>query len=484
MIGGLAVMAIDPLFGGDELGLRDSVLARRAANSDPFAASAGGAAFQQRSQDRNDGAGVISESDRDREFYLSLGRAPVTPFTNVAPRALRNGSDLWADQVWNLRPGVVVFDYDRDGDFDFYITAGEGHPNFLYRNRGDATFVNVAEAAGVAAVESHSSGAVACDLDNDGYQDLYVGARGVEGRRLDYRSALGDDDIARQLREVITDRMFVNNRDGTFTEITDSAFGDDVNLRSAASIACADVDGDGWLDIYVGNLIAEDYFAYAQTSHPGHYNVLYRNNGDLTFREVTESAGVRGPEIFMRDSLGRALLFEDPETGRQYQGYDPKGIDTRGNRFGDPTGQTHAVLFFDYDDDGDPDLWVADDGDRFHVYRNDSSPGNVSFVPVAGPMGIDIVGAWMGFAVGDYDGDSDLDVFVTNVGFHSMPLGPREDESSICSYSMRFERGTCAHFLLRNDGPLDMPGVGTVGDFNDVAPSTEVVLSPLMQPSH
>ena len=406
----------------------------------------------------------------------------VTPFTNVAPRALRNGSDLWADQVWNFRPGVVVFDYDRDGDLDFYITAGEGHPNFLYRNEGDATFVNVAEAAGVAAVESHNSGAVACDLNNDGYQDLYVGARGVAGSRVDYRSAQGDDDLARQFRAAIKDRLFVNNRDGTFAEITDSAFGDDINLRSAASIACADVDGDGWLDIFVGNLVSEEFRDFSSPNHPGHYNVLYRSNGDLTFTDISEQAGVKGPPIVLRDPNGRPVLFEDPETGERYEGYDPTLTDKLGNRVGEPTGQTHAVLFFDYDDDGDPDLWVANDGDRFHVFRNDSSPGNVRFVPVASAMGIDTVGAWMGFAVGDYDGDSDLDVFVTNIGFHPLFLEPREEPSGICSYSMLFEWGTCAHFLLRNDGTHEIAGIGTVGDFNDVAPSTRVAPSPLMPP--
>ena len=484
LIGGLAVMAIDSLFEGDELGLRDSVLAARAANSDPFAPSTGGVTveLQQGLQDLNEGAAVISESDRDREFYLGLGRAPVTSFTNVAPRALKNGSDLWADQVWNVRPGVVAFDYDRDGDLDFHITVGEGHPNFLYRNEGDATFVNVAEAAGVAAVDSHGSGAVACDLDNDGYQDLYVGARGVTGRRVDYRSALGDDDVARQVREAIKDRLFVNDRDGTFTDITDSAFGDDVNLRSASSIACADVDGDGWLDIYVGNLITEDFFSFDQASHPGHYNVLYLNNGDLTFRETAESAGVRGPEVTMRDPLGRTLLFEDPETGETYEGYDPTARDASGNRIGDPTGRTHAVLFLDYDDDGDPDLWVANDGDRLHVFRNESSPGEVRFTPVARAMEIDKVGNWMGFAVGDYDGDADLDLFVTNLGYHPFTRPIWEEPGGDCAYHGRFAWGQCANSLLRNDGTRGSPALDLLNLFEDVAQSTVVVPSVLMPP--
>ena len=424
----------------------------------------------------------LGDTDSSTPGIPAFESADVTPFTNVAPSALENGSDLWADQVWNYRPGVVVFDFDRDGDLDFYVTAGQGHPNFLYRNDGNASFVNVAELAGVASPESHSSGAVACDIDNDGFQDLYVGARGPGGSRLDYRSALGEDVAAKELREATKDRLFRNRGDGTFTEITDPAFGDGFNVRSAASAACADVDGDGWLDIFVGNLVSEDFRDFSGPNHPGHYNVLYRNNGDLTFTDISEEAGVKGPPIVLRHPDGSPVLFDDPQTGKTYEGYDPSVTDKLGNRVGDPTGQTHAVLFFDYDDDGDPDLWVANDGDRLHLFRNDSAPGQIKFVPVADAMGIDKVGAWMGFAVGDYDGDSDLDVFVTNMGFHPLLMEPREQASGICSYSMRFEWGTCAHFLLRNDGASATSDTGMLRRFADVAPSTDVVPSPLMPP--
>ena len=394
----------------------------------------------------------------------------VTPFTNNARQALKDGF-----QVWNDRPGVVIFDYDRDGDLDFYLTAEGGYPNWLYRNEGDGTFTDVAQQAGVTATESHSTGAVACDIDNDGYQDLYVGAWGDPTDRLGFRS-LSEGQGNR-------DSLFLNKGDGTFQDITDSAFGEAVNLRSATSIACADVDADGWVDIYVGNLAADDFRRFTGPNHPGHYNVLYLNNGDRTFTEVAEQAGVRGPQILMRDPTGQPILFEDPETGERYEGYDPTITDRLGNRVGEPTGQTHAVLFFDYDDDGDPDLWVGNDGDRLHVFRNDSSPGNVRFTPVARAMGIDKVGAWMGLAVGDYDGDADLDVFVTNIGYHLRLQPPQEMPGGNCGYHERFAWGTCLHFLLRNDGIRDIPGIGSVGLFKDVAPTTAVRPSPLMPPT-
>lgn len=396
----------------------------------------------------------------------------VTPFTNVAPDVLQDGH-----QVWNDRPGVVIFDYNRDGRLDFYITSAEGHANYLWRNNGDGSFTNVAEEARVAATGSNSSGAVACDIDNDGYQDLYVGAWGRHGDGLDFRSALGQDESARQLREAVKDRLFLNNGDGTFTDITDSAFGDAANIRSAMSIACADVDRDGWLDIYVGNAGDPDFMMFDSPNHPGNYNALYRNNGDRTFTELAEQAGVRGPQITLRDPSGQPILFQDPQTGETYEGYDPTFKDALGNRVGDPTGQTHAVLFFDHDDDGDHDLWAASDGDRLRVFRNDSVPGNISFTSVEQEMGIAQVGAWMGFAVGDYDSDSRLDLFVANVGFHPRLVPPKDRPSGSCEYNDQFDWGTCLHYLLRNEGP------GSPQMFRDVASSTTVKPSALMPPA-
>ena len=394
---------------------------------------------------------------------------PVTPFSNVASDALKQGFE-----VWNDRPGVAVFDYDRDGDLDFYVTAEAGHSNWLYRNEGDGTFNDVALEAGVTAVDSHSTGAVACDINNDGYQDLYVGAWGDPKDQLDFRSP--SDGQGNK------DSLFLNNGDGTFTDITGAAFGDAVNVRSATSVACADVNRDGWLDFYVGNLAAHDFRTLASSNHPGHYNLLYLNNGDLTFSELAEIAGVRGPQIVMRNPDGQPILFDDPATGEVYEGYDPTDKDKLGNLVGEPTGQTHAVLFFDYDDDRDVDLWVANDGDRLILFRNDSTLDDIRFTRVEQAMGIDTVGSWMGFAVGDYDGDADLDVFVTNVGPYPLRYPRKEMPAPVCEYHSYFGWGTCFHFLLRNDGTRDEYGNGTSVGFVDVAPSTAVMASPWMPP--
>ena len=398
-----------------------------------------------------------------------FGREPVTPFVEVAAEVLGDGSLLWGD-----RSGVAIFDFDRDGDLDLYLANEGGYPNYLYRNDGNLEFSDVAEEAGVVAFESFSTGVIACDIDNDGFQDLYVGAWGDPTDDLDYRSP---SDIQGN-----ADSLFLNNGDGTFRDITETAFGDAVNIRSAASIACADVDGDGWLDIYVGNLQASEFRTFASPSHPGHYNVLYMNNGDLTFTEVAEEAGVRGNQIAMRDAGGEPVLFSDPSTGDVYQGWDPRIRDRLGNVVGDPTSQTHAVLFFDHDDDGDPDLWLANDGDILNVFRNDTDTNGVRFTDITHEMGLDIVGAWMGFAVGDYDGDTDLDVFITNIGYHPLLRRAQEGPNGSCEYHHRFAWGTCLNYLVRNDGTREVAGLGTVGLFPDVAAATSVLASPILPP--
>ena len=164
------------------------------------------------------------------------------------------------------------------------------------------------------------------------------------------------------------------------------------------------------------------------------------------------------------------------------RGWDPNLEDRLGNKVGDPTSQTHAVLFFDYDDDGDPDLWLANDGDTLNVFRNDTSAGAVRFTEVTEELALDVVGAWMGFAIGDYDGDADLDVFITNIGYHALLRRPREQPSGSCEYHHRFAWGTCLNYLLRNDGTRGAPDVGTVGAFTEVAGSTEVIPSPILPP--
>ena len=410
------------------------------------------------------------------------GMDPVMPFTNIARDAL--GKNAFVN---NWHPGSAFFDFDRDGDMDFYVTQANadselpeapGGPNLLFRNDGNNAFTEVGEELGADLALSNSTAVAACDFDNDGYQDLYVAGYGLIGDELDYRSAVDNE----ALTNAIKDRLLRNVDGDRFEEITDSAFGDDVNVQSAITIACGDVDNDGWTDVFVGNRLDQDFIRFDDPRHHGHYNRLYINNGDLTFSDVTESAGLISPPIKMLSPDGDPMLWEDPDTGEMTMGYDASLRDANGNRIGDPTGQTLASLFFDHDSDGDLDLWLADDGDVLKVYRNDSDGDVISFTSIGSEMGVDSVGAWMGFAIGDFDSDEDLDIFVTNIGYHFLLYDAPPVPSGDCAYSHAQGWGTCYHFLLRNDGVMEDDEMGMLGDFKNVAPQTIVATSQAFPP--
>ena len=410
------------------------------------------------------------------------GMDPVMPFTNIARDAL--GKNAFVN---NWHPGSAFFDFDRDGDMDFYVTQANadselpeapGGPNLLFRNDGNNAFTELGEELGADLALSNSTAVAACDFDNDGYQDLYVAGYGLIGDELDYRSAVDNE----ALTNAIKDRLLRNVDGDRFEEITDSAFGEDVNVQSAITIACGDVNNDGWTDVFVGNRLDQDFIRFDDPRHHGHYNRLYINNGDLTFSDVTESAGLISPPIKMLSPDGDPMLWEDPDTGEMTMGYDASLRDANGNRIGDPTGQTLASLFFDHDSDGDLDLWLADDGDVLKVYRNDSDGDVISFTSIGSEMGVDSVGAWMGFAIGDFDSDEDLDIFVTNIGYHFLLYDAPPVPSGDCAYSHAQGWGTCYHFLLRNDGVMEDDEMGMLGDFKNVAPQTNVATSQAFPP--
>ena len=273
-------------------------------------------------------------------------------------------------------PGVAFFDYDNDGDLDAYLVNGADLPgvtperpptNVLYRNNGDGTFTDVTESAGVGDT-GYGMGCAVADYDNDGDRDLYVTNFGPN---VFYR----------------------NNGDGTFTDVTESAgVGDSL---WGASCAFADYDDDGYVDLYVANYVAFSldqnevctYGGIRSYCHPGTYpgvsDVLYHNDGDGTFTDVTEEAGV----------------------------YDPGG-------------KGLGVVFGDYDDDGDVDLYVANDETPNFLYCNN---GDGVFTEVGFLAGVACsengeMESGMGTDFGDYDNDGDLDLFVNNYSFETSTL--------------------------------------------------------------
>jgi hypothetical protein len=263
--------------------------------------------------------------------------------------------------------GVAWGDYNGDGLLDLYVTDHRG-ASHLYRNNGDGTFTDVAEEAGVANPLSHATSAAFVDYDNDGWPDLYVG--------VSYGPNV----------------LYCNNRDGTFRDVTArSGLGD---IGHTLSTAWADYDGDGYLDVFVVNYpdsaisfdgntsINESVKTVKRIYRP--YNRLYHNNGDGTFADVTHLLG------------------------------DIAGPATRGFGF--------SAVWFDYNRDGRPDLYVAYDfGDAVQpntMWRNDGpgGPHGWRFTQVQEELRVAAAFNTMGVVSGDYNNDGWLDLAVTNIG--------------------------------------------------------------------
>ncbi|MDE2999001.1 MAG: FG-GAP-like repeat-containing protein [Gemmatimonadota bacterium] len=250
------------------------------------------------------------------------------------------------DEMGGL-PGAAMFDYDNDGDLDVYVANGHGFRNYLLENDGSGKFTDVSRRAGVN-VETETHGVASADIDNDGDADLFAA---TDGRNY----------------------LFLNNGDGTFSDITESA--GIVSRYFSSTVAFADVDNDGYVDIYIGGAGGEDGVEMNRIVGTGE---MYVNNGDLTFRDVTDETGTEAT-------------------------------------------YTWSARFCDYDDDGDPDLFTANDQgialagewSPIRLHRND---GNLRFTDVTREAGLGITGSWMGLAFGDYDLDGDFDLFATNVG--------------------------------------------------------------------
>ena len=316
-------------------------------------------------------------------YVMGYGRAILYrnngdgSFPDVTAKAGVGDEGQWSSSA-------AFIDYDRDGHLDLVVCnyiqwtaqtnlwCGEKrsgyraycHPDnyrgqklALFHNNGDGTFADVSEKSGIAAPEAKGLGIVTVDLTNDGWPDIFVA------------------------NDTWPNFLFINNRDGTITDLSFSsgvAASEDGKYEAGMGTDSADVDGDGWFDLYVTHLDFE-------------LNRLYRNNHDETFDDVTYSSGMGNKATFL------------------------SGV---------------SMKFFDYDNDGWVDIMQTNGAmlDNIHMYHSEVSYpepklmfrnlGKGKFEKVSELLGPDFMRSTVGrgTAVGDYDNDGDLDIAVVNRG--------------------------------------------------------------------
>lgn len=320
--------------------------------------------------------------------------------------------------------GAAFIDYDQDGFLDLYISNGnfvenlsmnenekpdKTSENKLFRNLGNGTFEDVTSKAKVGD-RGYGMGVTVGDFNNDGYPDIYVSNYGPNV-------------------------LYKNNGDGTFADVTpDAGIGGD---ECSVGATWLDYDNDGYLDLYVGNYITFDpqyNYYYAPDGFPGpmayegQADVLYHNQGNGTFKNVTKEMGVFnsngramgvGAADYNNDGFIDIFVSNDHMVNYLYHNIDGEKFEDRGimsgvafNQVGEAT-ISMSVDFADYNNDGLMDLFVSDNA-YCSLHKNE---GNGVFTEMSYNAGIAVAcGQYVGWASSflDYDNDGDQDLFKVN----------------------------------------------------------------------
>ena len=325
--------------------------------------------------------------------------------------------------------GVAVGDYDNDGHPDLYLTSFG--PNVLYHNNGNGTFTDVTATAGVDDPR-WSTSASYCDYDKDGRLDLYVAnylAFTVAGNKACFESMGGRDYCNPSAYRPLPDRLFHNEGGGRFKDVSEAA-GITRAFGPGLGVACADFNGDGWPDFYVAN--------------DGAPNQLWINRADGTFEDQGLLSGTAyNADGLPQGSMGLAVADFDgdgdedilvtnlPREGNALYVNDGKGhfqdfTEAWGLKAPSLRTTGFGTGWFDYDNDGRLDLFVANGAvnlvqalrgspypfqERNLVFHN---PGRAPLEPVEGALGPELPEVSRGAVFGDVNEDGGIDVLITN----------------------------------------------------------------------
>ena len=320
--------------------------------------------------------------------------------------------------------GAAFLDYDQDGFIDLYVCSGtwvkglssgdkpEIMPeNHLYHNRGDGTFEDVTKKAGVGG-PWYSMGVTVGDYNNDGFPDMYVSNYG-------------------------TNVLYKNNGNGTFTDVTKRAGVGGKETDFSTGAVWLDYDNDGFLDLYVGKYLNFDpnyKYYYAPDGFPGPLaydaqpDVLYHNNGDGTFTDVTKEMGIKdldgramgvGAADYDDDGFVDIYVANDHSMNYLWHNNAGKSFTDMGTPSGTAFGQSGesavsmSVDFADYTGSGRMDMFISDDK-YCRLYEN---LGNGIFAEKSYPSGIAMpAGQYVGWSSSfiDYNNDGLIDIYKAN----------------------------------------------------------------------